>query len=79
VLVENDGETILRLGDSAGFKAGVNNGHCLINRTSRDAVYLEIGTRAASERVDYPDVDCVFERDDTKMVYRRRSGEPYPD
>ena len=79
VLVENDGETILRLGDSAGFKAGVNNGHCLINRTSRDAVYLEIGTRAASERVDYPDVDCVFERDGTKMVYKRRSGEPYPD
>ena len=45
VLVENDGETILRPGDAAGFKAGIPNGHHLINRTRRDALYLEIGTR----------------------------------
>jgi uncharacterized cupin superfamily protein len=77
VLVENDGETILRPGDAAGFKAGVDNGHCLVNRTSRDALFLEIGTRAAKDRVDYPDVDCVFEREGTNIVYRRRSGEPY--
>jgi uncharacterized cupin superfamily protein len=79
VLVENDGETILRPGDAAGFKAGAEIGHCLVNRASRDAVFLEIGTRATSERVDYPDVDCVLERDGTNAVYRRRSGEPYPD
>src|SRR5579862_9116716 len=39
VLCENEGETILRAGDAAAFKAGVANGHCLINRSSRDAVY----------------------------------------
>ena len=50
VLVENEGETVLRPGDAAGWKAGVANGHCLINRTARDAVYLEIGTRAARTR-----------------------------
>jgi uncharacterized cupin superfamily protein len=78
VLIENSGETILRPGDAAGFKAGVENGHCLINRTQRDAVYLEIGTRAAKERAHYSDVDCMVERDDKGFVYRRRSGEPYP-
>ena len=51
VLQENDGETLLRPGDAAGFKAGSGVAHCLINRTQHDAVYLEVGTRAASERV----------------------------
>jgi uncharacterized cupin superfamily protein len=78
VLIENEGETLLKVGDAAGFKAGVDNGHCLVNRTMRDALYLEVGTRAGSERVDYPDVDCVLERDGTNVTYMRRSGEPYP-
>src|SRR5579875_3593925 len=46
VLVENEGETILRPGDAATFKAGVANGHQLINRSDRDAIFLEIGTRS---------------------------------
>src|SRR5499425_3664649 len=54
VLVENEGETALRPGDAAGFKAGVPNGHHLINRSQRDAVYLEIGTRAPDDRGHYP-------------------------
>jgi uncharacterized cupin superfamily protein len=78
VLIENEGETLLKPGDVAGFKAGVDNGHCLVNRTTRDALYLEIGARAASERVEYPDVDCVLERNGTSATYMRRSGEPYP-
>ena len=44
-LIENEGETVLRPGDAAGFKAGVANGHHLVNRSNCDAVYLEIGTR----------------------------------
>jgi uncharacterized cupin superfamily protein len=68
---------LLKSGDVAGFKAGVDNGHCLVNRTARDALYLEVGTRAANERVDYPDVDCVLERNGTSVMYMRRSGEPY--
>jgi uncharacterized cupin superfamily protein len=76
VLRENDGESMLRPGDAAGFKAGSGIGHCLINRGSRDAVYLEIGTRAASERVHYSDVDMVMERDSGGRRYRSRSGAP---
>ena len=47
VLCEDGGETVLRAGDAAGWKAGVANGHCLVNRGTIDAVYLEIGSRAA--------------------------------
>ena len=38
-LIEDEGETILKAGDAAGFKAGVANGHHLVNRSGRDAVY----------------------------------------
>src|SRR5579862_180245 len=57
VLIEDEGETMLRPGDAAGFKAGLANGHHLVNKTQRDAIYLEIGTRAPTERAHYPDVD----------------------
>ena len=56
VLHEDDGETILRPGDAAGWKAGVPNGHCLINRSDRDAVFLEIGTRAMPRVQNRPDL-----------------------
>jgi uncharacterized cupin superfamily protein len=78
VLRENDGETLLKPGDAAGFKAGSGVAHCLVNRTDHDAVYLEIGTRAKSERVHYPDVDFMMERDETGRRYFRKSGEPIP-
>jgi uncharacterized cupin superfamily protein len=79
ILQENEGETVLRVGDAAGFKAGSGVAHCLINRTEHDAVYLEIGTRADSERVHYPDVDFMMERDGKGRRYFRKSGEPIRD
>ncbi len=78
VLCEDAGEVVMRPGDAAGFKAGVANGHCLINRSERDAIYLEIGTRAARERAEYPDIDLRAERDEKGMHYLHKSGEPYP-
>jgi len=79
ILHENDVETVLKAGDAAGFKAGSGIAHCLINRTDRDAVYFEVGTRAKSERVQYPDVDFVMERDDNGRRFFRKSGEPIRD
>jgi uncharacterized cupin superfamily protein len=79
VLIEDGGETVLKPGDCAGFKAGVNNGHYLVNKTQVDAVYLEIGTRAATERCHYPGVDLVMERDAKGMRFLHTSGEPYPE
>jgi uncharacterized cupin superfamily protein len=78
VLCENDGETILRPGDAAGFKAGVPDGHCLVNRTSGDALFLEIGTRAPREQAEYPDIDLRFRKDENGVSITHKSGEPYP-
>src|SRR6516164_11489584 len=78
VLIEDEGETLLRTGDAAGFKAGVPNGHHLINRSQRDAVYLEVGTRAPSEHAHYPDVDLDLVREaDGTLRLSHKSGEPY--
>jgi len=78
VLCEDEGETVLKPGDAAGFKAGARNGHCLINRSSSDAVYLEVGTRAARERAEYSDIDMKVERDEKGARYLHKNGEPYP-
>ena len=77
VLCEDDGETVLRPGDAAGWKANSPNGHCLINRSNRDAVFLEIGTRAPRERATYSDIDMLAERDASGQRYLHKSGEPY--
>lgn len=77
VLIEDGGEQILRPGDAAGFKAGSDNGHHLVNRSGRDAVYLEIGTRSKHERAHYPDVDLMAVRDNKGMRYTHKNGEPY--
>lgn len=75
VLQENDGEIVLRPGDAAGWRANGGVGHCLINRTDRDALYLEVGTRAQSERVHYPDVDFAMTRDDSGRRWLRKNGD----
>jgi len=77
VLVEDGGETLLKVGDAAGFKAGVPNGHHLINKSDRDAAYLEIGTRSKDERAEYPDVDLLVIRDENGMRYTHKNGQPY--
>jgi uncharacterized cupin superfamily protein len=77
VLIEDDGEIVLRPGDAAGFKASNPNGHHLVNKSNRNAVYLEVGTRSKHERAHYPDVDMMVVRDDKDMRYTHKNGEPY--
>jgi uncharacterized cupin superfamily protein len=77
VLIEDSGETMLKPGDAAGFKANSGNGHHLVNRTARDAVYLEVGTRSKLEIVDYPDVDLKVVRDDKGTRYTHKNSDPY--
>src|SRR5687767_4275850 len=61
VLVTDAGEEVLRAGDCAGFPAGEANGHCIQNRSDRDALLLEVGTRnPAGDAVDYPDIDLTI-------------------
>ncbi|MBB4798091.1 putative cupin superfamily protein [Brevundimonas bullata] len=77
VLVEEDGETVLKAGDCAGFKAGVPNGHRIENRSDREAVLLEVGSRRpANDACDYPDIDMILPKGADR--YFHRDGTPYP-
>jgi uncharacterized cupin superfamily protein len=63
-LLTDAGEEVLRPGDCAGFKAGIADGHCLVNRTDKPVRYIEIGSRRLDvDRVAYPDVDLAAEPD----------------
>jgi len=75
-LIDDAGETVLRAGECAGFKAGEPNGHCLVNRSDHDVVYLEVGTRSPTDRYHYPDVDLAGEKDEKGVRFTRKSGEP---
>ena len=78
VLVTDAGEEILRPGMVAGFPAGKQDGHHLINRSQRDVVYLEIGDRLPGDAADYPDMDMVTrQQPDGRWVYFHRDGKPY--
>ena len=77
VLIDDSGETVLKPGDAAGFKANDPNGHHLVNRSNRNALLLEIGTRSKHERAEYSDVDLLVIRDDKGARYTHKNGEPY--
>ncbi len=74
VLADDDGETVLRAGDAAGFKAGVANGHHLVNRSGKPATFLEIGSRFTSERAHYPDDDLAYHQDAGRGRFTRKDG-----
>jgi uncharacterized cupin superfamily protein len=77
ILVTDSGEEILRAGDSAGFKAGIKDGHHLQNRSAHDAVMLEIGSRKpAEDEGEYPDIDLRFLKG--RGGYAHKDGKPYP-
>ena len=77
-LVTDAGEQVLRAGMAAGFPAGQPDGHHLINRTDRPAVYLEVGTRREDvDEVDYPDIDMAVRQGPDGQRFVKKSGEPY--
>ena len=76
-LLTDAGEEILKVGDCAGFPAGVADGHCLINRSGEKATYLEIGDRTSSDRVTYPDNNLVAQNSPQGWIFTRKDGKLY--
>ncbi len=75
-LVTDDGETPLRPGMCAGFAAN-GPAHQLVNRTERDAVYVEVGDRAPDDRVEYPHDDLAASKaPDGTWRFTRKDGTP---
>ena len=76
-LFDNDGEHRLTPGMCAGFKAGVANGHRLVNNSNQPASYLEVGSRYSEEDANYPDADLVGSKRNGKFTFTRKDGSPY--
>ncbi len=74
VLIEDEGETILKAGDVAAFPAGMANGHHLINRSDADCVFIAIGTGDRAKGGGYSDIDMTFD----EKGYYHKDGTPYP-
>lgn len=76
-LFTDEGCTRLHPGMCAGFKAGSNNAHRLVNETNEDVVYLEIGDRTPGDDAVYPDDDLVARLVEGKWMFFHKDGSAY--
>ena len=77
-LITDAGETELQPGMCAGFKSGTGNGHHLINRTSENVLFLEVGDRSANDTGSYPDDDIKAELNSNgQWQFTHKNGRPY--
>ncbi|SAK66349.1 transcriptional regulator [Caballeronia temeraria] len=70
VLIEDEGETILRAGDCAAFPKGTGNGHHMVNRSNEIAVYLEVGSRVYDDLTTCSDIDMMSANADGRFVHK---------
>jgi uncharacterized cupin superfamily protein len=73
----DEGRTRLAPGMCAGFRAGTGNAHRLINDTTEDVVYLEIGDRTPDDEGSYPDDDLKALLVEGKWRFVHKDGTPY--
>jgi len=76
VLVEDEGETVMRPGDVAVFPKGVANGHHLVNRTDQPCRLVAIG-RAPAGLCYYSDIDMMVDPSRDDNMYTRKDGTPF--
>jgi uncharacterized cupin superfamily protein len=77
VLITDAGETQLSAGMCTGFKSGTGNAHQLLNRSSEEVIYLEVGDRSAGDTVVYPDDDLKGALVEGKWQFAHKDGTPY--
>lgn len=73
VLVEDEGETIVRPGDVCAWPAGVVNGHHLRNESAEDCCFVVVSGGARTGG-GYSDIDMMFTADNR---YVRKDGMEY--
>ena len=74
VLADDDGELTLLKGTCTGLRAGAKGQH-VVNRTGKEAVYLEIGDRLPGEDAGQSEDDLIAEHDGTNWNFRRRNDD----
>jgi uncharacterized cupin superfamily protein len=76
-LQTDEGRTQLSPGMCIGFPAGKGNANNLINETSEDVLYIEVGDRTPGDEAIYPDDDIQAELTDDKWFFTHKNGKPY--
>ncbi len=77
VMITDDGETVMRSGDMAGFPGGAQNGHCFVNRSNAVAIILAIGPNDPKDECFYSDVDLHAKSEEAGGGYETKSGVPH--
>ena len=72
----DEGRCALGPGMCAGFQAGTGNGHRLINETSEEVVYLEVGDRSPGDEGSYPDDDLKAVLANGTWKFTHKDGTP---
>jgi uncharacterized cupin superfamily protein len=73
VLVEDEGETVMRTGDVAAFPKGAANGHHLVNRSNAPCVFVAVG-RVVTTDCHYPDVDMHLDAKSGRFTHKDGSA-----
>ena len=73
----DEGRTQLSPGMCAGFRAGTGNGHRLVNETTEEVMYLEIGDRTPGDEGSYPDDDLKAVLVEGTWRFLHKNGAPY--
>ena len=76
-LITDAGAQTLKAGMAAGFPAGKPDGHHLVNKSRRDALYLEVGDRLPDDEIEYPGIDLRLTRIKGKETFFHRDGRPW--
>jgi len=76
-LQTDDGRIQLSPGMCVGFPADTGNANNLVNETSEDVFYLEIGDRSPGDNAEYPDDDIQATLVDGKWTFSHKDGSPY--
>lgn len=79
VLIEDQGQTALSVGDCAAFPAGIANGHHVVNRSNGEGRFLVVGTRTATETGWYSDIDMKVVDDGSGGKFSYQDGSPMTD
>jgi uncharacterized cupin superfamily protein len=76
-LTDDQGDHLMTVGMFAGFKANNGNGHHLKNLSNQPAKYLEIGSRFASDHVEYSDIDMQAIKDGGPWRFLKKDGSEF--
>ncbi len=77
VLVQDEGQTLMRAGDCAAFPANVPNGHHFINQSGQPARFLVIGSKAPREVATYSDIDLQVTIEAGNATFTHKDGSAY--